>query len=168
MSRILPFLAFALLFPWNSIACAVDAETKSSSLPPAAASKSPAEELKVLQGSWKVSFAFSVAQTISGEQTPEIIHKLANDRLAFKIEENRLSFDCIRTVRGETVTLCNDLPPLESFKERAGADRLVLLTLENGKGLLASYRVDQDQLTLRYPAGCCSRSGSVIRYERVK
>ena len=44
----------------------------------------------------------------------------------------------------------------------------LMVTEASGKGHLASYRVSGDSMTIRYPAGCCSRSGNVITYERVK
>ena len=156
MSRILPtFVALVLFFATSLLA---------------AGPTSPADELKLMQGNWKVKSYIGGAKTLFGE-TPEIIQTLGNDRLDFKIEENRLSFNCIRTIRGETLTLNNDIP-LKQQQEQVQAsvrgERLLMLKQEDGQEWLASYKFSGDQLAIRYPAGCCSRSGNVIFFERQK
>jgi hypothetical protein len=130
----------------------------------AAPALSPAAELRSLHGDWKVTW--SVGRP---GDTPRVIQSLQNKDLAVKIEENRLSFACTRIIPGETVSLCNELPEGMLRPEQSlSHGRYVLLTTESGKGLLASYHVQGDSLTLRYPAGCCSRSGNVITLTKVK
>ena len=159
MKRSLPLLAVLFLFKFAVAAFADDA----------APQLSPAEELRSLHGDWKVTWSIGGSKTLFGE-TPRVIQSLQRRDLDVKIEENRLSFDCTRVIPGETLTLCNELPEglLKDQTLGNGTGRFVLLTTETGKGLLASYHVSGDSLTLRYPAGCCSRSGNVITLTKVK
>lgn len=160
MKRWLPLLSLLFLSTFAITAVAEDA-------PP---QLSPAEELASLHGDWKVTWSFGGKQTSFGE-TPQVIQSLQNHGLEVKIEENRLSFGCTRIIPGETLTMCNELPEglvKDKTLSNGGAGRYVLLTTETGKGLLASYHLQDDSLTFRYPAGCCSRSGNVIRLTKVK
>jgi hypothetical protein len=135
----------------------------------AAPQPSPDEELRSLQGDWKVTWSIGGATTLFGE-TPRVIQSLQRKDLEVKIEEGRLSFGCTRVIRGETLTLCNELPAgmVKDKSPLNGGGRYVLLTTEEGKGLLASYALNGDSVTFRYPAGCCSRSGNVITLTKVK
>jgi hypothetical protein len=160
MKRLLPLLSMLFLSAFATTAVAEDA-------PP---QPSPAEELRSLHGDWKVTWSIGGPQTLFGE-TPRVIQSLQTSGLEVKIEENRLSFGCTRIIPGETLTLCNELPE-SLLRDRTlangGPGRFVLLTTETGKGLLASYHLHGDSVTLRYPAGCCSRSGNVITLTKVK
>jgi len=130
----------------------------------------PAKDIEAMQGSWKVTHAIGGEKILGGE-TPKIFLTLADRRLQFDIKANQLSFACIRSITGETYSLANDLDlpkQAEQLSNSIVGDRLIMVTEASGKGHLASYRVSGDSMTIRYPAGCCSRSGNVITYERVK
>jgi hypothetical protein len=38
----------------------------------------------------------------------------------------------------------------------------------DGKEYVVGYEIQKDSITFRYPVGCCSRSGTVIRLEKAK
>jgi hypothetical protein len=158
MSRLLPALALGILTAISAIAYAEESESV------------PAKDIERMQGSWKVTHFIGGEKILSGE-TPKIFLTLADERLQFDIKGNQLSFACIRSIPGQTLAIANDLPlpkHAEQVDNSINGDRLIMLTESTGKGHLASYRVSGDSLTIRYPAGCCSRSGNVITYERVK
>lgn len=162
MSRLLPAPALALtLGILAAFATTVSAEDSEEVL---------ANDIKEMHGSWKVSHAIGGKKNLFGD-TPKMFLTLADKSIEFRISENELSFSCIRSRPGESFTMANNLPlpkHSEQVSNSIKGDRLIMFTEKNGKGHLASYRVSGDSLTIRYPAGCCSRSGNVITFERVK
>lgn len=162
MSRFFPALALnAILSILAAVAVPAYAEDSNGV---------PAKDIEAMQGSWKVKHSIGGEKNLFGE-TPKIFLTLADDRLQFDIKANQLSFACIRSVTGQTFSLANDLnlpKQAEQLENSVKGDRLIMVTEATGKGHLASYRVSGDSMTIRYPAGCCSRSGNVITFERVK
>lgn len=157
MVRLLPLVALALLV--NLSLAGEPAERPSV-----------ADDMQTMQGNWKVAGAI-IGPTHASGRTPEFFQKLGDQRLEFKIAEKQLSFACIRSISGEEIALDNDVQTPaseEQFGKNATAQRLIMLTNSQGESLLASYILQGDKLNLRYPAGCCSRSGNVINFERVK
>jgi hypothetical protein len=162
MSRLFPALALAFIL--GTLAASVNSVNADDS------EEVLANDIKAMQGSWKVSHAIGGEKNLFGE-TPKMFLTLADKKIEFRIIENEMSFSCIRSRPGESFTLANNLPlpkHSEQVSNSIKGDRLIMLTEKSGKGYLASYRVSGDSMTIRYPAGCCSRSGNVITYERVR
>lgn len=119
----------------------------------------PADDLKTLQGDWKISLV------VWKDRLPSI-SRLNEEGQSLKIEENRLMVD------GKVVgTLTNDLPEVPQAKEVGWhINRLVLLTLPDGKGLWCSYRIEPTRVQLTYPhtTSCHRGSGQIVYLERPK
>ena len=162
MSRLFPALALtSMLGILTAFVPSVNAEDSEEVL---------ANDIKAMQGSWKVSHSIGGEKNLLGD-TPKMFLTLADKKIEFRILENEMSFSCVRSRPGESFTLANNLPlpkHSEQVSNSIKGDRLIMLTEKSGKGHLASYRVSSDSLTIRYPAGCCSRSGNVITFERVR
>ena len=121
----------------------------------------PTDELKRLQGAWKVTGLFWSAG--EGGRLPDQLG--LNDRGSeVVIEGNRL------TLGGQTrATLANDLSlPAQQKEIGFVGSNLIMLTLPDGKGILCSYLFKGDKVQIAYPHTCfCRRgSGQVIDLER--
>ena len=128
----------------------------------------PEQDLKTAQGRWRFDPKSGSLWDINDpkEKVPALFRSMAVDGVVLAIDGNRLTVG-----KGEPISIANDLdfPNLQEQVEKAvRGQRLVLLTLASGKGLLASYSVDKDSLDIHYPAGCCSRSGHILVFRRVK
>ncbi len=123
---------------------------------------SPAEDLKAMQGSWKVRSLYWSSE--ENERLPKEA-RLNELQTALVIEGNRLIHD------GKTVaTLTNDLPSGPQHQEVGwqGFNRLLLLTLPDGKGMWCSFSFRESRLQITYPhtTSCHRGSGQIIYLER--
>lgn len=117
--------------------------------------RTPAEELKGLRGVWKVSI------TGIGANVPEESGLVSGAELV--IDGNRI------THGGKTVlTITNDVPLPSAEKEIGIKDnRLMMLTLPDGRGFLCSYRLAGDELRIQYPhTSSCPRTGCLVNLKR--
>jgi len=122
----------------------------------------PADDLKAVQGSWTIA---DIYWPINANQRLPNEAKLNEKRITLHIEGNRITLD------GKTVaTLTNDLPPGNQHKEVgwSGANRLMLLTLPDGRGFWCSYGFYDKQLQISYPhtTSCHRGTGQVVYLER--
>jgi hypothetical protein len=119
--------------------------------------RTPADELKALQGSWRV-----MESTMDRSIMPK--EALLNDKGAELVfDGNRITHD------GKTVvTLANDVILPSAEKEIGEKDsRLLMLTLLDGKGFLCNYRIVGDEVRIRYPhTSFCNRSGYSVVLKR--
>lgn len=125
------------------------------------AKKSPADDLKALQGQWKIAAIWWPSD--DRDRLPKEA-RLNDEAGMLTIQGNQILHD------GKTVaTLANDLPSSAPHKEVGwSANRLVLLTLPDGKGLWCSYRIEEKRIQLTYPhtASCHRGSGQIIYLQR--
>jgi hypothetical protein len=127
----------------------------------------PDQGLKTAQGRWRFDPQSGTQWNFDdpGRRLPPPLQSMAADGVVLAVEGNRL------TVGNESATIANDLDFLAARQEQVGqsvrGQRLVLLTLPDGKAVLASWNLDEQSLGIRYPAGCCSRSGNILVFRRV-
>lgn len=122
----------------------------------------PAEDMKAMQGSWKIKSLYWSSQ--KNEQLPNEA-KLNELETALAIEGNKILHD------GKVVaTLTNDLPPGPQHQEVGwqGFNRLLLLTMPDGKGIWCSYSFREGRLQITYPhtTSCHRGSGQIIYLAR--
>ncbi len=122
----------------------------------------PADDLKAVQGSWTITDIYWPNE--ADDRLPNEAG-LNEKQIVLVIEGNRI------TQNGKTVaTLTNDLPPVNQHKEVGwpGANRLMLLTLPDGKGLWCSYGFREKKLQITHPhtTSCHRGSGQVVYLER--
>ena len=130
-------------------------------------------DLPLLQGKWEVAWAIGLGTFPLGvEYSPE--SQKAADLLkamgsqGFAIKGNSL------TVGGDetgSAALDASFSRAEERKVLSGrtalAGRLLRIVLPSGQAFVTSYHLDnRHNLTVRYPAGACSRSGTVIQLTR--
>jgi hypothetical protein len=124
------------------------------------------KDANLWQGRWRMAFVSGgAAKSLFGEN-PDYVQALAAAK-SIQIDGDKL----LLPSTAQSATLTNDLDLVEKQKQIENSvrgDRLVRFTLKSGPELLGSYSVSAESLTLRYPAGCCSRSGTVISYRREK
>lgn len=122
----------------------------------------PSDDLKAVQGSWTIT---SIIWPTETDQRLPNEAGLNQNRITLIIEGNRITQD------GKTVaTLTNDLPSGNQHKEVgwAGANRLMMLTLPDGRGFWCSYGFWEKKLQISYPhtTSCHRGSGQVVYLER--
>jgi hypothetical protein len=126
--------------------------------------------LTKMAGTWNLS---SETGSLGGE-SPE---QLGEQFLSFAVKSGKLEISGNRIVAkherlpSKTVTMTvdfSDTPFNALTKHKLSNGVPIMFTLENGKPFFASYQIFDDALILRYPAGCCSRSGNVLNFKRVK
>jgi len=121
----------------------------------------PADDLKALQGRWKVT---AIYWPSDDERRLPKEARLNQQGTVLVIDGNRITQD------GRTVaTLANDLSLVAQEKEVGFAgNRLLMLTLPDGKGLLCSYHLKAGKVQIAYSHNCfCHRgSGQVVYLER--
>jgi hypothetical protein len=141
---------------WLGLAAASIGDDPSSSRP-----STPAEDLKALQGRWQVASIFW--PNTGRERLPEEA-RLGESGISLAIESNQMTHD------GKLVAaLANDLPLAAQEKEVGFAgNRLLMLTLPSGRGLLCSYRVLEEKIMITYPhtASCHRGSGQIVYLTR--
>lgn len=121
----------------------------------------PPEGLKSIQGEWKVTLRIRSRR----DDFPDSLGlKQKGDQIT--IEGNQLKFK-----HDTAATLTTDLPP-GPLHEQVGwkeLNRLVLITLPDGKGLWCSYGFRGKQLQITYPhtTSCHRGSGQIVYLERV-
>jgi hypothetical protein len=122
---------------------------------------SPADDLRVMQGRWQLK---SIYWPIDDKWRLPKEARLNESDTALVIAGNKLLHD------GKVVaTLANDLPlPAQQKEIGFGGNRLLMLTLPDGKALLCSYRSSPElvQLTYTHRCSCHRGSGQVIYLER--
>lgn len=121
-----------------------------------AATRTPADDLRMLQGAWEVT-STGAGATVPKESRLDVF----GNKLAF--EGNRVTHD------GKVVmTLANDVTLPSAEKEIGVKDsRLLMLTLPDGRGLLCNYRIADDVVRIQYPhTSFCNRSGCSIILKR--
>jgi len=128
----------------------------------------PAQDLKSAQGSWRFDPNSGTLWDLDKPgKLPPLIRSLASDGSVLTIDGNQLTAGA-----GTTAVIANDLPFLAHQQEQAEkavrGQRLVLLTMADGKAVLASWNLNEESIGLHYPAGCCSRSGNIFVFRRVK
>lgn len=125
-----------------------------------------AEDAKLLEGRWKLSQE-STKFVLGGGKVPALIEAVDTKGAVLTFEKGVLS------VEGQKLaaTYENDLNMPEKQKaveDSVTGQRLVRVTPKGGEAFFASYAVGENRLQIRYPAGCCSRSGMVLLFERAK
>lgn len=127
---------------------------------------SAAEDAKLLQGTWRLKSAWHGG--VSGAPAPPALVKaLDTEKGLIRFEKGVLTVEA----GSLTATFQNDLDMPERQKavgDSVRGQRLVKLTPKGGEPVYASYEVTKDGLSVRYPAGCCSRSGLVLTFERAE
>ena len=124
---------------------------------------SPAKDLKMMQGHWKVKFV--ILPSLGNDGTlPEV---LGFTETGSEIEIKSNAILC----EGKTVaTLANELSLPQQEKE-LGFQRwhLMLLALPTGKGVLCSYNIVGNKMEIAYTHKCfCHRgSGHIVAFERI-
>lgn len=123
----------------------------------------PADQLKQLQGAWKVTWSIYSTKGQTDPQIASLVSQLAVHESTMEIKEQEL----LNAAHKPLAKLTND-PAAFSLDpaENDGYLSLVQLTLPEGKTVLCSYNFTEDGFTLRYPAGCCTRSGTVIHFAK--
>lgn len=127
----------------------------------------PDQDLKLAQGRWKAAsqiVALPIEDTAEGAAVPNLIRKLVAPDVVLAIEGNQLQVGS-----HETAAIANDvhLPQIQDrIAKSVIGQKLMFLTLPDGKAIMASYAIEKDSLNIRYPAGCCSRSGTVLFFIR--
>lgn len=129
---------------------------------------SPEQDLKAAQGRWRFDPKGGVLVADSNDvKLPPFLRGLAAGGTGFAVEGNRLTAG-----PGREAVIATDLPFLADRQKQAESSvrgqRLVLLTFPDGKAVLASWDFYPDAVALHYPAGCCSRSGNILHFNRVK
>jgi hypothetical protein len=124
------------------------------------------EDAKLLEGRWKLSQ--ESAKFVLGDKTvPALVAAIDTKGAVLTFEKGVLSLEGQKL----TATFENDLNMPEKQKAVESSvvgQRLVRITPKGGEAFYASYAVGENGLQLRYPAGCCSRSGMVINFDRAK
>lgn len=128
---------------------------------------SAAADTKALEGRWhlcqeSLKFVAGVDKTV-----PALIGAIDTKGAVLRFENGVLS------VEGQkfAATFENDLNMPEKQKaveSSVRGQRLVRIVPKGGEAFFASYSVSGDRLSIHYPAGCCSRSGMVIAFDRAK
>ncbi len=129
---------------------------------------SPGQDLKTAQGRWQFDPKSGTLWDLDKPgKLPPLLRTLATDGAVFTVDGNRLTAG-----KDASVVIANDLPFLTQKQKQVESavrgQRLVLLTLTDGKAVLASWNLDGQSIGIHYPAGCCSRSGNIFVFRRVK
>ena len=128
---------------------------------------SAAGDAKQLQGKWRLKSAWQGGSSGTADGHPALVKALKAEKGVIRFEKDALLVEA----GGLTATFQNDLDLPEKQKAVESAvrgQRLVKLTPAGEKPLYASYEVSKDGLSVRYPAGACSRSGLVLTFERAE
>lgn len=125
-----------------------------------------AQDVQLLEGRWKLSHE-STKFVLGDKTVPALVAAIDTKGAVLKFENGALS------VEGQKLTAAFDNDPNMPEKQKAvetsvTGQRLVRITPKGGEAFYASYAVGENSLQIRYPAGCCSRSGMVISFERAK
>lgn len=123
-------------------------------------------DAKALEGRWKLTHE-STKFVLGDKGVPALVAAIDTKGAVLTFEKGVLSIEGQKF----TATFENDLNMPEKQKAvetSVVGQRLVRITPKGGAAFFASYAVGANGLQLRYPAGCCSRSGMVISFERAK
>lgn len=124
--------------------------------------RDPAKELQTLQGRWKLHNSILVADRHLKTHLPDAGVRLATVR----IDGNQMHLAGSPT---QTLIFAHNLSD-EAGTAATGIDghRRIFFTFSDGRGLMGSFQVKDDKLEIRIPPHCCSRSGVVLSFQRVK
>jgi hypothetical protein len=129
----------------------------------------PDQDLKAAQGRWEFDPHSGTHWNADNPERglPPFLLGMAVDGVVLTVEGNRMSVG-----KGESAMIANDVDFLAARQEQVGqsvrGQRLVLFTIPSGKAVLASWNLDEQSMSIHYPAGCCSRSGDILVFRRVK
>jgi hypothetical protein len=127
---------------------------------------SAAEGARTLEGRWKLSHE-STKFVLGDKKVPALIQAVDTEGAILKFENGALSVEGQKLAATFEIDL--NMPEKQKAVETSVAgQRLVRVTPKGGEAFFASYSVGENGLQLRYPAGCCSRSGMVMSFERAK
>jgi hypothetical protein len=118
------------------------------------------KELQSMQGKWRERRSLFADTTVLRQHLPDYEEALKSVR----IEGNRFRVG----TKGASFAMANDLPETQLKAQPLVHHQLILFTLDDGRAMLGSYRLEGDQLTIMIPPHACSRTCSTIRLERVK
>jgi hypothetical protein len=118
------------------------------------------KELQSMQGKWRERGSIFAETKVLRQYLPDYEEALKSVR----IEGNRFRVG----TKGQSFALANDLSMTQLKPPNVYKHQLILFTLDDGRAMLGSYRLEADELTIMIPPTGCNRTCSTIRLERVK
>ncbi|OAI53367.1 hypothetical protein AYO44_16005 [Planctomycetaceae bacterium SCGC AG-212-F19] len=118
------------------------------------------KELQLMQGQWRERGSLFADTRVLKQYLPDFQEALKSVR----IEGNRFQVG----VKGQSFVMANDLSMTQLKPPNLDKHQLILFTLDDGRAMLGSYRLEGDGMTMLIPPHACSRTCSTIRLERVK
>ena len=145
------------------------AQTKTASNTSAVAASRSVEKslIQSMQGKWKVGWSNQGVDPEEGGRTVNFwkqvvdgtVVEVHQSRLRCKVGKHKGSAMLISTINGKKVD--------QYFKRESDDPPKMLIAFGEGNSGMLGVQMDGNKMTLRYPAGCCSRSGLVVHLKRV-
>jgi hypothetical protein len=125
---------------------------------------SPSTDLQAMQGEWRLDPERSFFATDTAFDS--IVKEPKRQLSSVRVTGNSLHLS-----DGAQVVVTNDLriAGVEASDGEEGRHLICIVIPEDGRAFLGSYRIDGDNLEIRYPHTCiCTRTGKVAVFARSK
>jgi hypothetical protein len=127
----------------------------------------PVKGIPDLQGRWFYQSGIIANKSPSGETLPAFLKQITEAEAGFEIDGSTLKVGTAK------LTISNDGFEPKFLEQIAngnggGLARPYKVTAPDGTVTIAGLEIGERGFTLRYPAGCCSRSGTVVHFAKSK